>query len=602
MNDVVKELLTILQEARRDRYMQMFPSKFIDPEFQGPARRIFEEDVDKARQILKKENWCVWYLRWRRIDIVLQYGFEGAAQAFIKQVAKESGFSERRVETEALNFTNNKKLGTANDMMYRHYMSLMDKIPEMGNFNPGWMDAATVFSKLREMEKAWMERTKRFVPDIKVSDRVEELIDFGNGIKWFNLHEDGCRAEADAMGHCSTGGHPGDINLSLRRRGKMEGKGEGWIPELTFIWNEKTGILGEMKGPDNSKPKPEFHKYITKLLELDMIKGICPIPPGGWLPGNNFKWEDLEEGDQKRLFEKKPTLAPPDYILEVLGINETSVNMVNRILESMESELKIGMLPKGLVKKTRWGDVDMSSHVSVAEYATVEEFLEQWRELMRKSSRARWAYNVVTGHNDLDFSSNYKLSSSEVNEFLTEVLTENEEVTSRLGSLLASYVKREGIDWEEYDEEVDYKDPYDVARILATQRDLLGDLGDAVYSAVERSSEDGWRSGTEGRIYREFKEWIEDLGFGPFTLLTVGDGYILERGCFIAVSKRVLMTEVLTPEALEEYNGDPLAMFRDGEEVEDMSDSRDYSDYDEKAAMGQFVDYWLDSELGQVDI
>lgn len=585
---VVHEILRIVAEARRDRYIQMFPAKFIDPDFQIQARKKFEEDIDNARKILKKENWCVWYLRWRRIDLVFEYGFEGAAQAFVKQASKESGFSERQVESEATNnFSDTRRLG-ANDSMYRHYMSLMDSIPEIGNFNPGWMDAGTVFSKLHNIEKAWNERAKRFVPDSKVSELVEELIDFGNGLKWFNLHEDGCRAEADAMGHCSTGGHTGDINLSLRRRGKIEGV-EGWIPELTFIWNENTGFLGEMKGPENSKPKPEFFKYIVKLLELEMIEGICTIPPGGWLVENNFKFVDLDEGEQARLFSKKPLLAPPDYIIDAMGLTEGSIDIVNTLLKEMAAGFEIDLLPENL----RRGYQD---YVSVAKFIEVKEFINEWG-VLSGNHQAQWAYKVIVEGDDIEGYYIDHVSRGDMKDFLTSVMYKYPKLSSRLGHLLRQAYEEEGIEPED---ELDFEDDDDIATTFAEDWSSLGLIGDAIQNAVQRSMEDGLRSGTEQSVVKTFQSWINNMEVGVLRLLInrKDPDYFMEKSCVLAVSVNNLVKGLLTQEFLEEVenNGSFESAIKEHNRIEDLGE-HDYSDYDEEHALEEFESVHLDDEL-----
>jgi hypothetical protein len=103
------------------------------------------------------------------------------------------------------------------------------------------------------------------------------------GWKWVSLGDGYCPIEAKSMGHCGNeGAKPGDDILSLRDP-------EGY-PRLTFIVND--GMLGEMKGRANTKPKKDYHPAIVELLKHDEIKHVVG---GGYLPEMNFKLNDLDD-------------------------------------------------------------------------------------------------------------------------------------------------------------------------------------------------------------------------------------------------------------------------------------------------------------------
>jgi hypothetical protein len=116
------------------------------------------------------------------------------------------------------------------------------------------------------------------------------------GWKWVSLGDGYCPIEAKSMGHCGNeGAKPGDDILSLRDP-------EGY-PRLTFIVND--GMLGEMKGRANTKPKKDYHPAIVELLKHDEIKHVVG---GGYLPEMNFKLNDLDDETKDELLEDKPDL------------------------------------------------------------------------------------------------------------------------------------------------------------------------------------------------------------------------------------------------------------------------------------------------------
>jgi hypothetical protein len=116
------------------------------------------------------------------------------------------------------------------------------------------------------------------------------------GWEWVSLGYGHCSIEAKSMGHCgNAGAKSGDNILSLRDP-------EGY-PRLTFIVNN--GMLGEMKGRANTKPKEDYHPAIVELLKHDEIKHVVG---GGYAPEMNFKLDDLDDETKNELLEDKPDL------------------------------------------------------------------------------------------------------------------------------------------------------------------------------------------------------------------------------------------------------------------------------------------------------
>src|ERR1019366_1368917 len=102
--------------------------------------------------------------------------------------------------------------------------------------------------------------------------------------------------EAKSMGHCGNeGANANDNILSLRDANN--------VPHLTFIVNDEE--LGQSKGAGNSKPSKAYHPQIVALLlspYINFIKG------GGYLPENNFHFEDLDPQLQQKVLLVKPNI------------------------------------------------------------------------------------------------------------------------------------------------------------------------------------------------------------------------------------------------------------------------------------------------------
>jgi hypothetical protein len=114
------------------------------------------------------------------------------------------------------------------------------------------------------------------------------------GWRWVHINRKYCELEAASGGHCgNVSGNPDDNILSLR---DPENK-----VHLTFI--ENNGILGEMKGRNNSKPSPKYHNPIIELLKNNKI---LTIKGGGFLKDNNFSLDDL--ANKEELLTIKPEL------------------------------------------------------------------------------------------------------------------------------------------------------------------------------------------------------------------------------------------------------------------------------------------------------
>jgi hypothetical protein len=144
---------------------------------------------------------------------------------------------------------------------------------------------------------------------------VEEnpiILDFrdsdGVGFYWVDLETNDSSEECNRMGHCGRTASENTI-YSLRETKKLNDKFTINKSHLTSSISDDGGILIQLKGPKNSKPKPEFHKYIIPLLELKSDGDFFIKNFGSeYQSSSDFKIKDLSEDEIRSLYNSRPDL------------------------------------------------------------------------------------------------------------------------------------------------------------------------------------------------------------------------------------------------------------------------------------------------------
>jgi len=85
---------------------------------------------------------------------------------------------------------------------------------------------------------------------------------YDNGFYWVDLESTRDNCEASAMGHCATT-HKASTLYSLR---KFEASNQTTEPFITLAISPDEGTWSQCKGKYNSKPKKEYHYYISDIL------------------------------------------------------------------------------------------------------------------------------------------------------------------------------------------------------------------------------------------------------------------------------------------------------------------------------------------------
>jgi hypothetical protein len=337
-----------LTEAAVDRYRAMF-RKYIKlaPEIAETAN----EFTNWAYKNLRRDDRVVWYLRWVRLGLFMDTLWSGhsivkptpdkqardaqlepIARKELEYLAKTSGITQQQADMAITT-----AIGKQFRQQLKHYLDMMQFIPPLQMFVWGYQTPEQLIAQLGEIEQDWQKNrpddARGLDPTEQSYPGAQKLLEFPDGMAWWNLGVGGCPLEAKSMGHCGNGaGRPGENVLSLRKRMNIGGKMQD-VPFLTFIL-DKRGFLGEMKGRNNDKPVARYHPYIVALLDAPVeTTGIEGIKGGGYKPENNFSLNDLDEETRNRLIEKNPRFLSLTDKLNMYGPTTEVISELKRDAE-----------------------------------------------------------------------------------------------------------------------------------------------------------------------------------------------------------------------------------------------------------------------------
>lgn len=141
----------------------------------------------------------------------------------------------------------------------------------------------------------WHKKLKEIQGGKIEGEEGEVVMTFPEGFYWIKIGKDYCPKEASAMGHC--GRAAGTDLYSLRRE---------QYPFVTAAVRESDGVVTQMKGRANTKPKAQFHKYIIPFI-LGSNPNIQQFK-STYAPETDFNINDLSDAELKQVVDKKPTL------------------------------------------------------------------------------------------------------------------------------------------------------------------------------------------------------------------------------------------------------------------------------------------------------
>jgi hypothetical protein len=339
------------------------------PQSEVPIRR----EVQWAKQILKKNDRVVWYLRMYRFALVknlldeqqlydgLQphYGEPKTADTVPLQPQGQPPPPQPELEQQKPMMTTAQRLedlltqykkefsakggnpaveitleGFAQiKRQMEHFLSL--PVPDIQDKVLTVESYSDVYNAYSVAEQAWKEQATKLLKP-KAEDKV--WMQFPDGWAWWHLPRCACDEESKAMGHCGNSPRRGQSDCSILslREPKKYGKDTRWYPHLTFILNGPNsvaggnGSLGEMKGRNNDKPIAKYHPYITAMLKDQRITSAVG---GGYLPEHNFALADLTLEQQKEVATANPSIGMTirDYFNEH-GMDGKLVTRIRAVL------------------------------------------------------------------------------------------------------------------------------------------------------------------------------------------------------------------------------------------------------------------------------
>jgi hypothetical protein len=211
-----------------------------------------------------------------------------------------------------------------------YYPTLLKTIKEYIEFELGG-DKTSLnnvdFDDITNIAKDWKKNSGEF--NYK-EDEEYIILDFrknGIGYYWIDLNTDNSNQECNRMGHC--GKSSSGTLYSLRSYKPTPGKKYTINDSHLTAAIDDYGVLYQLKGKKNSKPKEEYHKYIIPLLEYKKPDDDYLINQFGneYDSGNDFKLTDLSDNDFLKLYEVRPELYEYGGISVYKKLKEFGINI-----------------------------------------------------------------------------------------------------------------------------------------------------------------------------------------------------------------------------------------------------------------------------------
>lgn len=190
------------------------------------------------------------------------------------------------------------------------------------------------FGNLYKKSREWHESLDTGSGAINYIEENTILRDYrkdGVGFYWSDLETNNSDEECNRMGHCGRTSSDNTI-YSLRETKRINEQYTINKSHLTAAVGSSDGIIYQMKGTKNSKPKEEFHPYIVDLIiNEENIKGFG----SEYQSSTDFKITDLPESDIKKVYDSRPELFNTRQLkrqLVKMGILDSSeyqeINMI----------------------------------------------------------------------------------------------------------------------------------------------------------------------------------------------------------------------------------------------------------------------------------
>jgi len=221
--------------------------------------------------------------------------------------------------------------GVYNSLMYADFLNKYHALPErFKTFRFSNQTVSQVFDEIKEIQADYNE----YLLSLKRS----KMIEYSNGLAWYNLGTCQDIKEGRLMGHCGASMLPSATLISLRKYRS----GGAFEPFVTATLEKKgtiSDIVGQSKGEEGMRPPDEeFHSYIVDLLLHSDIKVLKD-------PTSGFQIEHLSDENLNILLDRKPELVPMKIRVERLGATSLTDEEIQR-LSPLQFYNAVGDIPE----------------------------------------------------------------------------------------------------------------------------------------------------------------------------------------------------------------------------------------------------------------
>ena len=226
------------------------------------------------------------------------------ADTFLKEMIKkkEREYRDTNIKNFVVNFLNHagprSGIWVSRDNgylpKYEYIFDWFINVNTGGNINL----KALSFEQALNASEQWHD-SRDSKKDSNYQEANEVVIDYrenGVGFYWANLNVSYSKEEGDRMGHC--GNKHGTTLFSLRSI-NQNGEGESFV---TLARQNDDGLVSEIHGKKNSKPKSVYYRYIIDFLLNNKYHVNGLTLKGVYKPEHNFNLNDLSPEQLEYVF------------------------------------------------------------------------------------------------------------------------------------------------------------------------------------------------------------------------------------------------------------------------------------------------------------
>jgi hypothetical protein len=454
---------------------------------------------------------------------------------------------------------------------FKHYLDTAKTLnaPEIIDFNWSNLSIHDLITKLREREKQVREKLKK---QHKLLPQGQVWIEFEDGARWVYLPKPQCREIGVEGDHCATveswmgrnfgrllyfADSEGDLKLTASYAHLND-----WYKEAQEIkeLDEGTdyGVLGQIRGNYNTKPKKEYLKYIAALLcDERVIKHI----PDSYRDDDQFKIEDLDSLQIGIIESRNPSVIDFSKAAEFVPVRALLVLL--RLFANNKFQVV-----------NYDGKIDVTKPNPKALIALWESDAEGFFEALGQKQAAQLFEFLKSGDDLFDFD----YHKEDIENFIEDL--SEKELKTVYAKLTELGHKPESEKWK------------DILTAVKECDEMEGAIGGAIMS--------GYRAGSEAEAYKQLESRVEELAkilSNEKKLLIKIDSLYGDKGIRIHIAlENLLETFINKDDAMGiESNFDSslghYAEILDDEIAETRNQFDNYYEHDSEAAKEDFFGY-----------